>query len=80
MKPVKWWFVFVMTVLTMLIVFAIADIILAGLIALAVSIWDIMTAFQTFKWVFSVLFLIESIFTVPAVIKSVVKEIKTNGS
>ena len=79
MKSMKWWFVFVMTTVTVLIVFAIADFILAGLIALAVSIWDNVTALQTFKWAFSLLFLIESVLTVPAVIKSC-KGDKTNGS
>lgn len=70
MKPLKHWFVLVMTLLFVLIVFAIADIALAGVIALAISIWDKVIAMSVFKWSTIVLFTIEAVLSVPAVIKS----------
>ena len=70
MKPLKKWFVIIMTAVTMLAVFAIADIILAGVIMFAVSAFTTFWQFDVFKWVFLITFAIEFVITSPAAYKS----------
>ena len=70
MKSLKWWFVFVMTVLTVLAIFFLADSILMGVIAIVISLFDKVVAMAVFKWGVAILFSIETLLTIPAVIKS----------
>ena len=79
MKSLKQWFVFVMTLILVLIVFVISDFAVAGIIALAVYVWNKLAAIEVFKWVFSLIFGIQGGLTFLVVIKSV-KEMNSSGS
>lgn len=70
MKSAKWWFVVIMTTLTVLSIFLIADLVLMGIISLIITIFDKASAVQVFKWGMAILFSIEFLLTIPAVIKS----------
>ena len=69
MKSLKWWFVVIMTTITMLSIFLLADIILMGIISLIISLFS-SNALQVFKWGIAILFGIEFLLTILAVIKS----------
>ena len=79
MKSLKQWFVFVMTLIFIIIVFVISDFVVAGVIALAVSIWSKLAAIKVFKLIFSLLFGIQGVLTFLVSIKSV-KEMNSSGS
>ena len=70
MKSLKWWFVVIMTTLTVLAIFLLADTVLMGLIALIISLFNKAGAMQVFKWGVAILFGIEFLLTIPAVLKS----------
>ena len=69
-KSAKWWFVFTMTLLTVLAIFLVADAILMGLIALMESLFDKALAFNVYKWGVIILFGIETLVTIPATFQS----------
>lgn len=79
MKSLKWLFVVVMTTITVLSIFLLADIVLMGIIALIISPFS-QNAMQVFKVGIAVLFCIEFLLTIPAVIKSRNEGDKSNGS
>ena len=70
MKSLKWWFVVIMTTLTVLAIFLLADTVLIGLIALIISFFNNTLGLLVFKWGLSILFLFEALLTVVAVVKS----------
>ena len=70
MKSMKWLFVVIMTTITLLTIFLIANSFLIGLVALIISIFNKAEAIQVFKWGVVILFGIEFLLTIPAVIKS----------
>ena len=70
MNKLKDIFVLVCTTITMLIIFAILDVVLMGLLSLVISIWNPSFATQMFKWSFLILFALEALFTIPVIIKS----------
>ena len=70
MEHLKQWFVFIMTTITVLVIFLVADTILMGLITLIIAIFSKDTAMQVFKYGMMILFGIEFLFSIPAVIKS----------
>ena len=69
MKSLKWLFVVVMTTITVLSLFLLADILLMGIISLIISLFS-SDAMQVFKWGINILFGIELALTIPAVITS----------
>lgn len=73
MKPLKFWFVLIMTVVTTLAIFLIADIVLAGIMYLVIMIWDKVLALNVFKWFIIILFGLQILFTIPFTVKSIRK-------
>ena len=69
-NPLQWLFVTVMTIVTVLSIFWLADVLLMGLISLIVAIFDYDRAGLTFKYGISLLFGIELVFTLFAVLKN----------
>lgn len=74
MNKLKDIFVLVCTTITMLIIFAILDVILMGLLSLVISVWNPSFATQMFKWSVLILFALEALFTIPVTIKSTKNE------
>ena len=72
----RMWFVMVMTFCTVMLLFAIGDAVLAGVVSLIVRLWNKEASMAVFKWVFSILFTIETVLSVPATIKSCKGDIK----
>lgn len=79
MKSLKQWFVFVMTLISIIIVFIISDFVVSGVIALAVSIWSKVAAIKVFKLIFILAFGIQGGLTFLVSIKGV-EEMKSSGS
>lgn len=79
MKSLKQWFVFVMTLILVIIVFVISDFVVAGVIALAVYVWNKLVAVKVFKLIFCLALGIQCGLTFLVSIKSV-KEMNNSGS
>lgn len=69
MKSLKWWFVVIMTTLTVWAIFLLADTVLMGLVALIISLFNKVVSVQVFKWGVAILFGVEFLLTIPAVLK-----------
>lgn len=73
MKQLKWLFVVVMTSITVLSIFLLADIVIMGIISFITRLFNAEGAQQLFKWGVAVLFCIETALTIPAAIKTINK-------
>lgn len=71
MKSLKELFVLTMTTITVLAVFLLSDLAIMGIVSGIVMIFSREVAMSVFKWGVAVMFGIELLFTIPAVIKSV---------
>lgn len=69
MKSLKWWFVVIMTTLTVWTIFLLADTVLMGLVALIISFFNKAVSEQVFKWGVAILSGVEFLLTIPAVLK-----------
>lgn len=72
MKHLKFWFIFIMTLIAVLICFLIMDSLLAGVIAGLFAIWcSTEVVIEIFKWIMIVLFVLQVIFTIPFIAKTI---------
>lgn len=73
MKQLKFWFVYIMTLITVLIVFLIADVVFAGLVYYIICIWSKVIALKVFGWIVFCMFFLQALFSIPCTFK-VIKE------
>lgn len=69
MKSLKWWFVVIMTTLTVWTIFLLADTVLMGLVALIISLFNKAVSAQVFKCGVAILSSVEFLLTIPAVLR-----------
>lgn len=64
-------FVISCTLVVLLIVYSVCDALLSGILYLVIQLWSKTLAVNVFKYSFAGLLLIQTVFTIPAVWKSV---------
>lgn len=60
------WVVFVVSLSVILFMWALGDLLLAGVVSVCVSLFEAEIAFSVFKWVFTILLFLEALFTIPS--------------
>lgn len=74
MKQLKFWFVFIMTLITVFAVLLIGDTVIAGIVYLIITIWDKVLALKVFKWSVALMFFIQALFTAPLTLRVLTEE------
>ena len=66
-KKAKFWFVFMLSLVALVILYAILDFLLAGVLYLVVSLFGKASALVVFKWTVVVLLALQIMSTIPAI-------------
>lgn len=66
-QKAKFWFVFMLSLVALVILYAILDFLLAGVLYLVVSLFGKASALVVFKWTVVVLLALQIVSTIPAI-------------